>query len=167
MDQTPIYAQPFKYAKEAGEIPAYRASMKANIACQQAIEAAIRDNYDGMRLDSNAAWTVIEQYGFERPLYVLAATVQLQDWDGRYSPAVKEWAKTVPVAMSHDASGHLIPCDFKLNSHPGLLDLLTKMILKEQKVFEQTKPSIMQKLSRPPIHGNVLHCPKNHPAHDR
>ena len=43
-----------------------------------------------------AAKDVIETYGIDRVMFVLANTVQLQDWDGRYSPRNKAWAKTIP-----------------------------------------------------------------------
>lgn len=33
------------YAREHDELEQYRASYKANVACKEAIEAAIRDNY--------------------------------------------------------------------------------------------------------------------------
>ena len=33
---------------------------------------------------------------FRSVALVLANTVQLQDWDGRYSRRNKEWAKTIP-----------------------------------------------------------------------
>lgn len=45
----------------------------------------------------DAAKGVIETYGLDRVMLVLANTVQLQDWDGRYSPRNKEWAKTIPT----------------------------------------------------------------------
>ena len=45
----------------------------------------MREHFDGMYLSHDAAKGVIETYGMERVAMVLANTVQLQDWDGRYS----------------------------------------------------------------------------------
>ena len=73
----------------------YRASRRANIACKEAIENAIAENYRDNRLGGDAVPQVIEQFGYTRTLYVLANTVQQKDWDGRFSPANKAWAKTV------------------------------------------------------------------------
>ena len=42
---TPIYFHSATYAHEHGELDQYRASHKANIACKEAIEQAIADNY--------------------------------------------------------------------------------------------------------------------------
>ena len=41
----------------------YRASRRANIACKEAIEAAIADNYRDNRLGKDAVPQVIEQFG--------------------------------------------------------------------------------------------------------
>ena len=149
MDRTPIYQHSASYAAESNELPQYRASQKANIACKEAIEAAIRENYDGHSLDSNAAWTVIEQFGFDRPLFVLANTIQNHDWDGRYSNDVKSWAKTVPIVSDDDSFGYNRRLHFIINSHPGLLNMFTQMIRKEQREMERVRPSIRQKLERP------------------
>ena len=50
MDKTPLYKYPGDYAREHDEIEQYRASHKANVACKDAIETAIRDNYRDNRL---------------------------------------------------------------------------------------------------------------------
>ena len=42
MNMTPLYKHNAEYAREHGELEIYRSSMKANIACKEAIEAAIR-----------------------------------------------------------------------------------------------------------------------------
>ena len=59
----------------------------------------MREHFDGMYLSHDAAKGVIETYGMERVSMVLSNTVQLQDWDGRYSRRNKEWAKTIPNDM--------------------------------------------------------------------
>ena len=94
---TAIYPHSASYAKEHGELEQYRASNNANLQCKEAIEAAVREHFDGMYLSRDAAKDVIETYGIDRVMFVLANTVQLQDWDGRYSPRNKEWAKTIPT----------------------------------------------------------------------
>ena len=91
-----VYPHSAAYAKEHGELEQYRASNNANLQCKEAIEAAVREHFDGMYLSHDAAKGVIETYGMDRVMLVLANTVQLQDWDGRYSPRNKEWAKTIP-----------------------------------------------------------------------
>jgi len=41
----PVYPYPADHAREQGELDVYRASFRANVSCKDAIEAAIRDNY--------------------------------------------------------------------------------------------------------------------------
>ena len=41
---------------------------------------------------------MVEQFGFDRPIYVLANTVQEKSYDGGISQSSKDWAETVPVA---------------------------------------------------------------------
>ena len=64
MKQIPVYKFPGSYAQEHGELPEYRASNKANAACKEAIESAIRENYRDNHLSSDAAKQVVEQFGF-------------------------------------------------------------------------------------------------------
>ena len=86
---TAIYPHSAAYAKEHGELEQYRASNRANLNAKEAIESAVREHFDGMYLSRDAAKDVIETYGIDRVMFVLANTVQLQDWDGRYSPATR------------------------------------------------------------------------------
>ena len=82
---TPVYPHSAAYAREHRELEQYRVSNNANLQCKESIEAAVREHFDGMYLSHDAAKGVIETYGMERVALVLANTVQLQDWDGRYS----------------------------------------------------------------------------------
>lgn len=94
---TAIYPHSAAYAKEHGELEQYRASNRANLQCKEAIESAVREHFDGMYLSRDAAKDVIETYGIDRVMFVLANTVQLQDWDCRYSPRNKAWARPFPT----------------------------------------------------------------------
>lgn len=98
--ETPVYPYPASHAQKHGELEQYRASNRANIACKEVIESAIREHYHDNQLDSQAAAQVVKTFGLDRTLYVLAVTVQQKDWDARFSPGNKEWAKTIPI-QSH------------------------------------------------------------------
>ena len=95
--ELPLYRHDAAYAREQGNLDLYRASRRANIACKEAIEASLSEHYRDNRLDRDAVPQVIEQFGYTRTLYVLANTVQQKEWDGRFSPANKTWAKTVDI----------------------------------------------------------------------
>ena len=49
---TPLYRHDAAYAREHDELPLYRESYQANIACKEAIEEAISENYGNNRLNS-------------------------------------------------------------------------------------------------------------------
>ena len=54
---------------------------------------------------------------------MLANTVQQKEWDGRFSPANKAWAKTVDIPPNPDGFGGERNLDFVVDSHSGLVDL--------------------------------------------
>lgn len=132
--ELPVYPYPADHAQENGELDAYRASFRANVSCKEAIEAAIRDNYHDNRLDTAAVGQVAEQFGQERMLYVLAATVRHFDYDGRISRDNKRWANTIPVYENKDGMDSDRSVQFVVCSHPGLTDLFLTGARREQRL---------------------------------
>lgn len=129
----PVYPYPADHARENGELDVYLASFRANISCKDAIEAAIREHYRDNRLDAGAAvGQVAEQFGQERMLYVLAATVRHFDYDGRISRDNKRWANTIPVYENKDGMDSDRSVQFVVCSHPGLTDLFLTGARREQ-----------------------------------
>ena len=160
--ETPVYPYPASYAQENGELEQYRASSRANIACKEAIESAIREHYDGNSLDSQAAELVVEAFGLDRTLYVLANTVQQKDWDARFCPGNKEWAKTIPIHPNPDAWGTDRNASFVVNSHPGLTNLFLSTVRREycQQQEKSAKPSVREKLQAIPKATSPKHSAK-------
>jgi len=85
----PVYRRSADYAREAGERDEYRASYQENVKCKQAIEKAIRMDYDGQYLNDNAIFTVLDVFGPERLSWVLGNTITMKDHDGRFSRSNK------------------------------------------------------------------------------
>ena len=160
--ETPVYPYPASYAQEHGELEQYRASSRANATCKEAIEAAIREHYDGNSLDSQAAAQVVEAFGLDRTLYVLANTVQQKDWDGRISPGNKAWAKSIPIQKNPDAWGADRNASFVVNSHPGLTNLFLSTVRQEycQKQEKAHRPSVRAKLQATPKTTSPKHSAK-------
>ena len=130
----PVYPYPADHAREQGELDVYRASFRANVSCKDAIEAAIRDDYHDNRLDTAAVGQVAEQFGQERMLYVLAATVRHFDYDGRISRDNKRWANTIPAYQNGDGMDSDRSVQFVVSSHPGLTDLFLTQARHEQRL---------------------------------
>ena len=123
----PIYPNDVKYARANGEMEQYRASYRANESCRDAIEKAIKDNYsyENSSFDAKTAISQVEKdYGYDRMLYVLAATVKDKGWDQRISPANKKWAETQTVNPDKDDFGRDRNTGFVLTqAHTGLIDM--------------------------------------------
>ena len=118
---TEIYRQTAEYAREHGELDAYRASMRENRACKEAIEEAISKNFDGWHLAKGIAQPIMERFGTERVMLVLANTVQVKDWDGRFSRSNREWASRFDIHGDPQKGGdHRFV--FVVSSHPAILD---------------------------------------------
>ena len=141
MDTTPLYTHTGMIARMYDELPQYRESLRANIACKEAIEKAINDNYHDWRLDTQTAEKLVAaQFPVDRIRYVLAATVQQKSWDGRISDANKAWADTVPVADEENRLRYVVD-----QCHSGLTNLFVSRFREET----EKKPSLMEKLAEP------------------
>ena len=147
MKQIPVYRQTGMYAREHGELEQFRQSNVANIACRAAIEKAITENFDGMRLRADAAEPVLSEFGSERVMFVLANTVQHKDWDGRFSRENKAWAAAFSiepdVVMGMDRR-----LQFVVNSHPAVLDGFIRMA--REAAQNQQRRSVRDQLAHKP-----------------
>ena len=130
---TPVYKNTAEYAIEHDELPAYRESFRVNMACRDALETAIHENYHDYCLDTGkAAAQVAAQFGIERMAYVLANTVRAFDHDGRISRDNKAWAQTIPVCTDSDEWGHERSRYFLVSQvNPGLVNLLVSRVREE------------------------------------
>ena len=117
MNETYLYPYSAKEARERNELSLWRESHRSNIACRDAIEDAIRRSFDGMHLDKGCITPVLDEYGYKRTAWVLANTLHELKWDGRFSPANKQWAerRCIPQDERHNAA-------ITVRSHPAVLD---------------------------------------------
>lgn len=110
----PIYNGTAQEAKERGELDSFKASATADENCKTAIENAIARNYDGSRLNTNAAIAEVrEQFGDKRLVRVTASLIASRRFEGRISPENRTWAEK-KATCKEIGSGH---------THPGLLDI--------------------------------------------
>ena len=130
--EVPVYRETANYAYEAGELDMYRASRDANMACKEAIETAISDNFSNNHLSTEAAVTsVFDQFSPERVQYVLANTIQHKDHDGRIHQSLKDWAKEIEVCHD-DVNSFIVD---KVN--PGLVSLFVTEV--NRQIEEKTR----------------------------
>lgn len=147
----PIYRQSGEYAREHGELDAFRASRQANVACKEAIEAAIRAGFDGVHLKTDPR-DVLAEFGPERVTYVLAATIQSKDWDERFSRSNKTWAAAIPMFEREDHR-----CPYIVHIHSTVVNGFVDMVRRELAAARDQpakKPSIREQLAAKPVPGS-------------
>ena len=116
-DHEYLYPYSAQEAKRRNQLPMWRESYHANVACRKAIEETVRQNFDGMHLKKDCLEPVLAEYGYKRTEWVLATTLQELSWDGRFSRANKQWAarRYIPQDERHNA-------EITVRSHPAILD---------------------------------------------
>lgn len=138
LTQPEVYRYSAKYAIEHGELNIWRKSKELNIACRDAIDNAVAENFDGWHLPTNKILTaVINEFGRERVELVLAATIQEKIYDGRFSKSNKEWAAGIPMI---DGDKCYMVSD---QTHSVLLDALAKAF---RESYPDKKPSVVDQL---------------------
>ena len=142
--QAPLYRHDAAYAVAHNEMEHYTASLRINTACKNMIEdaiaAAYRDN--SLKYVQEASKAVIDTFGFDRTMFVLANTIRIKSYDGRISPENKAWAQTIPIC---EAQRNIIVD----RCNPGLLDLFTNQVRKDsaaEQSHSQQKASVREKL---------------------
>jgi hypothetical protein len=124
MRDIPVYMESPAYALQHEEAEQYGASHEANVACRDAIQDAIRKNYNDNSLDVSCAKQIVERFGLPRTQIVLASTIRAIEWDGRISNENKAWARKVRIPDEVGREYHVRDC------HPGLTDLFCRAVRK-------------------------------------
>lgn len=149
-DHAYLYLSSTSEAKRQNEVALWRASHLENIACKQAIEEAIRRGFDGMHLSHDCARGVIEDFGFKRVGWVLAATIQLKPEDGRFSRRNKEWAAATFIPRSDRNY------EFMVESHAGVLDIFVNEFRDAQDALGMFVRSHCDDMTGQELEGKVL-----------
>lgn len=116
-EQGTIYLNTAQYSVEHDEIEQYRISHRQSEECREAIDKAISENFDGMRLKDGFIPELVDKFGMERVQYILATTIRENLGDGRYSLENKGWAENIAVSESQDERRNCC-----LRSHPAVID---------------------------------------------
>lgn len=112
----PLYRKNVEQAKLLGELNDWRASFRENIACARAIDAALRDGFDGMHLRPGIAEDIVGQYGMDRVAWVLAATLHEKEHDGRFSQQNKVWGESQRITWDRHS------CEYCCYAHSVLVN---------------------------------------------
>ena len=140
MNETYLYPYSVQEAKKRNQLPMWRESYHANVACQNAIEETIRQNFDGMHLKKDCLEPVLAEYGYKRTEWVLATTLQELSWDGRFSRTNKQWAarRYIPQDERHNA-------EITVRSHPAIAGCSRG----HRKVIQEVVQQVTVEVARP------------------
>ncbi|MDR1464280.1 MAG: DUF3849 domain-containing protein [Oscillospiraceae bacterium] len=143
-----VYPHSADTARERGELDKYRESNKINCACAVAIDKAIHDsNYEPFHYDLKAAVEkVTKEYGENRVAWVMAATVQLQHYDGRYSNANKGWACGFDIPYVRQFGDKPRIPYYGTNAHAVLIDGFITHLREQMAQKKERKPSVTGQL---------------------
>ncbi len=120
-----VYLYPYSRAeaKRLNRLDLWRESHKENIVCKNAIEAALRRDFDGTHLKPDCAESIIAAFGYKRVGWVLANTVRQEVQNGHYSEENTAWAKQTYIPPDKDNSSVKdYNLDFVVNSHSAVLE---------------------------------------------
>lgn len=131
--------------RECGNQEEFRAFYEANISCKKIIEAAIAEHYHDDYFYQETVKRLVEQFGYDCPLYVLANTVQEKENDDCVSNHNREWAKTIPVAMDRNLNQYFTLDDCSIS----LIDHFIHVIRREYAItYHVKKKDIIQEAKR-------------------
>ena len=131
-DIKPLYRKTVGQARLLGELDAWRASFRENIACAAEIDAEINAGFDGMHLKDGIAEHIVDRYGSDRVAWVLAATLHEKEYDGRFSARNKAWGEAQRISWDDHAY------QYCCNAHSVLVNAFIDEFRKLQQAQAQT-----------------------------
>ena len=149
-DHISLYRNSWNEALRFGETDRWRRSFQENVACKTAIEDLIRRDFDGFHLGSNCVRDVIHDFGFLRTGWVLSATLQQKNQDGRFSPDNKAWAKETYIPADRRNTRYTV------ESHPAVLDGFIKLFRRELEELQLFTAGSCEPMEGSDLRGKVL-----------
>ena len=124
-EKIPLFRYSWEEAKRVNCERDWRISHQENCRCARSIEEAINKNFDGKHLNDECVKSIIKEFGFNRVMWVLAATIKEQAGDNRFSQANKEWADGFYIPKEKGRR------EYVTRSHPAVMDGFINLTCKE------------------------------------
>ncbi len=128
----PIVTISFVEARQNNRLDELWDSINASKACRDFIDRNLYDAYANRDL-KGLVQQLEEQFGMERTMYTLAATVQLKSEDGRFTPEVKKEA----ARFTFDSDNMRLK--FLTEQHPVRLNHLFEVLIDRAKELAQSQ----------------------------
>lgn len=149
----PVYYKDLKQARADGELEQWRSNHKATQACAEQFQKEYERVY-GERQVPQFLQQMVDRYGIERCKIVIASTIQLSPYDGRYSQDMKEAAAKVVIPGKNTDPLHDRRLDYHINCHPVTVNVAMRGLLVIERQQEKPaqrpkrKESVLGKLKR-------------------
>ena len=149
----PVYYKDLKQARADGELEQWRNSHKATQACAEQFQKEYERAY-GERQVPQFLQQMVDRYGIERCKIVIASTIQLSPYDGRYSQDMKEAAAAVVIPGKNTEPLHDRRLDYHINCHPVTVNVAMRDLIVIERQQEKPaqrpkrKESVLGKLKR-------------------
>ncbi len=131
----PICTQSFLIAKQNNNLDSFRDSIAASKACTKFIDSNLSKEYENRNLKGFVK-ELEEQFGMERTMYTVAATIQLKNHDGRFTREVKD--RAAGFSFTDDD----MRLKFLTEKHPVMLNHLYEKLIDREKELKQSQPEI-------------------------
>ncbi|HHX56963.1 MAG TPA: DUF3849 domain-containing protein, partial [Clostridiales bacterium] len=131
----PICTQSYIEAKQNNNLDVLRGSISASKACVKFINENLSNEYENRNLKGFTA-QIEEQFGIDRALYTVSATVQLKLNDVRFTNEVRDRAWQFP--FDNDKAR----LSFLTEQHPVMLNHLYEKLIDREKELKQSQPEI-------------------------
>lgn len=102
-----VYPYSYEEARARGQTAQHRRSYRLNVECALSIRAASTLNLANGHVPIGHVRGVLEDYGPERVMWVLANTIQLRKDDTRYTEDSRRWAENFPIPADPYKNGNL------------------------------------------------------------
>ena len=147
-----LYKYSWQEAKRQGQEQDWRLSYSENCRCAREIEQTINDNFDGKNLNGKCVKPIIDKYGFNRVLWVLAATLKEQKHDGRFSQENKDWSNIFYIPEEKARR------EYQVKSHPAVVEGVINRVRDEwnQLNLFEAKHCVKESRSKADYEGKVL-----------
>lgn len=149
----PVYYKDLKQARADGELEQWRSNHKATQACAEQFQKEYERAY-GERQVPQFLQQMVDRYGIERCKIVIASTIQLSPYDGRYSQDMKDAAAKVVIPGKNTEPLHDRRLDYHINCHPVTVNVAMRDLLVIERQQEKPaqrpkrKESVLGKLKR-------------------
>lgn len=133
-DFKPLYRNSINVARESKQLSAWRESLAENKRCRDFLDDLIENNWDGMHLTGNIQQQAVDEFGYDRVMWVLANHMQHNEYDGRFSADNKIWSDGTYIPrpdkneLRHDPYLNDHSAAYLLYSHPDKVNELTDKV---------------------------------------